>query len=54
MRLLKEFLRNESGATAIEYGLIIALLSLALVGGASTMGKAISDRFTMIANVSAE
>lgn len=30
---LQRFLKNESGATAIEYGLIIALIGLAMVAG---------------------
>ena len=30
--------RNEKGATAIEYGLIVALIVLALVGGVSSLG----------------
>ncbi|WCT72262.1 Flp family type IVb pilin [Sphingomonas naphthae] len=30
--------RDEKGATAIEYGLIVALIVLALVGGASSLG----------------
>ncbi|RWH62574.1 MAG: Flp family type IVb pilin, partial [Mesorhizobium sp.] len=35
--LLQRFIEDESGATAIEYGLIVAVLSLAIVGG---VGKA--------------
>jgi len=31
--LLQQFARDESGATAIEYGLIVAVLSLAIVAG---------------------
>ncbi|TIT96318.1 MAG: Flp family type IVb pilin, partial [Mesorhizobium sp.] len=31
--LLQRFIEDESGATAIEYGLIVAVLSLAIVGG---------------------
>lgn len=31
--MLLKFLKDESGATAIEYGLIVSLLSLAVVGG---------------------
>ncbi len=35
------FLRDESGATAIEYGLIVAVLSLAIVGGVSQVGNSL-------------
>lgn len=31
--MLKKFLKDEHGATAIEYGLIVAVLSLAIIGG---------------------
>ena len=32
-KLVRQFLKSRSGATAIEYGLIVAVLSLAIVGG---------------------
>ncbi|OCO98798.1 MULTISPECIES: Flp family type IVb pilin [unclassified Ensifer] len=38
-------LRDESGATAIEYGLIAALISVALIAGASTLGNALDTTF---------
>ena len=40
---IRSFLRNERGATAIEYGLIVAVLSLAIVGGVGTAANAIQD-----------
>ncbi len=40
---IRSFLRNESGATAIEYGLIVAVLSLAIVGGVGTAATPIQD-----------
>ena len=43
--LLKRFIRNESGATAIEYGLIAALIALAITAGASTLGTNLNDKF---------
>jgi pilus assembly protein Flp/PilA len=45
MVLIRRFLANESGATAIEYGLIIAVLSLVIVGGVGRAGNAISEMF---------
>ncbi|WP_420407364.1 Flp family type IVb pilin [Hoeflea sp.] len=36
------FLRNEDGATAIEYGLITALISAVIIGGALTLGNAVN------------
>ena len=36
---------DESGATAIEYGLMAGLLAIALIGGATTLGAAINAKF---------
>jgi len=35
--MLKRFVRDEGGATAIEYGLIAAIISMAILAGASTV-----------------
>ena len=48
--LLSRFLRNESGATAIEYGLIAALISVVIIGVLSTIGGRLNTKFTSIAN----
>lgn len=39
IKLLKEFSADQSGATAIEYGLIAALVGVAIIGGLSTLVK---------------
>lgn len=39
MLLLKKYCSDESGATAIEYGLIATLIALAIVGGATLLGQ---------------
>ncbi|MBB3388631.1 pilus assembly protein Flp/PilA [Rhizobium sp. BK275] len=44
-KLFSRFLKDESGATAIEYGLIAALISVALIAGATTLGNSIGDTF---------
>lgn len=49
MKHLKKFLRDESGATAIEYGLIAALIALAITAGAGTLGTSLGDKFDEIA-----
>jgi len=36
---LRKFYRDESGAAAIEYGLLVALLALALIGAITTLGE---------------
>lgn len=48
MPLVVKFLRNESGATAIEYGLIAALIALGIVVGAGSLGNAINAEFSSI------
>ncbi|MCJ7997284.1 Flp family type IVb pilin [Rhizobium cremeum] len=47
-KIFARFLKDESGATAIEYGLIAALISVALITGASTLGNALDNQFTQI------
>ena len=44
--MLKRFLQDESGATAIEYGLIAALISVALIAGARLIGTGLDSKFT--------
>ncbi|MDH0612811.1 MULTISPECIES: Flp family type IVb pilin [unclassified Agrobacterium] len=45
-KIFARFLKDESGATAIEYGLIAALISVAIIGGATTLGTKLSTQFT--------
>jgi pilus assembly protein Flp/PilA len=45
MSIFKRFMKDESGATAIEYGLIAALISVALIAGATTLGGALNNQF---------
>jgi pilus assembly protein Flp/PilA len=44
-KLFTRFLKDESGATAIEYGLIAALISVALITGATAIGGALNTTF---------
>ena len=43
--LVNRFIKDESGATAIEYGLIATLIAVAMIGGATTLGGNIDTRF---------
>lgn len=47
--MIRRFLEDRNGATAIEYGLIVGVLSLAIVGGVATATNAISDMFNYTA-----
>ena len=46
--LIARFMKDESGATAIEYGLIAALISVAIIGGASVLGDELDGQFREI------
>ncbi|MGN8022957.1 Flp family type IVb pilin [Phyllobacterium sp. 22229] len=46
--LFTRFLKDESGATAIEYGLIAALISVAIVAGVGSLGSTLGTTFTTI------
>ncbi|RWA77377.1 Flp family type IVb pilin [Mesorhizobium sp. M1C.F.Ca.ET.193.01.1.1] len=48
--LIARFVKDESGATAIEYGLIAALIALAIMVGAGSLGTALNDKFKAIAS----
>jgi pilus assembly protein Flp/PilA len=44
--MLKRFLNNEDGATAIEYGLIAALIGVAIITAVGAVGTSLDDTFT--------
>ena len=48
MKNFAKFISNEDGATAIEYGLIAALISVAAIGAMSALGTQLSTLFTAI------
>ena len=48
MSKILQFLKNESGATAIEYGLIAAGISVAIIAVVNTLGSTLNDKFTSI------
>ena len=48
MNTFKRFIKDESGATAIEYGLLAALISVALIVGAGKAGPAIKNIFDTV------
>ena len=46
----QSFLDDESGATAIEYGLIAALVSVAAIAALTLMGNSLKNIFNIVAN----
>jgi pilus assembly protein Flp/PilA len=49
MTIFNRFLQDESGATAIEYGLIASLIALAIIACASAVGTQVNAAFNKIA-----
>lgn len=47
-QLLKRFVQNESGATAIEYGLIASLIAVAIIAILGTLGSGLIGTFTKV------
>ena len=47
-KLITRFAKDESGATAIEYGLIATLIGVAIIAGATTLGSKLNSTFTNI------
>ncbi|MGI8610856.1 MAG: Flp family type IVb pilin [Sphingomicrobium sp.] len=45
-----KLIRNEEGATAIEYGLIAALIAVAIIGAVSGVGDALNTTFTEVSS----
>ena len=50
MSIVKRFLADESGATAIEYGLIAAGISLAIIAVVNGLGTSLRTKFTSISS----
>lgn len=49
MNIVTRFIKDESGATAIEYGLIAALISVGIIAAATTLGNGLAGLFNGIA-----
>jgi len=48
-KFLSRFRRDESGVTAIEYGLIAGLIAVVIIGAVTTVGTDLTAKFTAIA-----
>ena len=49
-QLLKRFARDESGATAIEYGMIAALIAVVIIGTLKVVGTKLNAKFSSISS----
>ena len=50
MKFVRRFLSDKAGATAMEYGLMISLLALVIVGAVSLVGSHLSSSFNTLGN----
>jgi pilus assembly protein Flp/PilA len=50
LKLVKNFVRDESGASAIEYALVAALIAIVIIGGARLVGERASTAFSGVAS----
>lgn len=50
MRTFEQVLSDETGATAIEYGLIAALIAVAAIVAMGSLGNQLSNNFNLVAN----
>jgi len=48
MKILRQLMRNEKGATAIEYGLIAALIAVAAITAMQGLGSQLNTTFTNV------
>jgi pilus assembly protein Flp/PilA len=50
MKMIKKLFKNEEGATAIEYGLIAALIAVAAITAMTSLGGSLSNTFNKVNN----
>ncbi len=50
MKFFRKLMRNENGATAIEYGLIATLIAIAAITAMSSVGTKLTSTFTNVGN----
>jgi len=49
-KLMTRFTRDETGATAIEYGLIAALIAVVIIGALTVLGTTLDAKFNEVSN----
>jgi pilus assembly protein Flp/PilA len=49
MERIKNFFKDESGASAVEYGLLVALIAVVITAGVTTLGTNLLSKFNTVA-----
>lgn len=47
--MIQKFIRDEAGASAVEYGLLVALIAVVIIGAVQLLGQNISSNFNAVA-----
>jgi len=50
MERIKNFFKDESGASAVEYGLLVALIAVVIITAVSTLGSNLNTKFSAAAS----
>jgi pilus assembly protein Flp/PilA len=50
MNALRNFVKDESGASAVEYGLLVALIAVVIIGAVTMLGQSVSGVFTKVSS----
>jgi len=50
MERLKKFIKDERGASMPEYALLVALIAVVVIGGATLLGNAVNDQLSNVGN----
>jgi pilus assembly protein Flp/PilA len=50
MRRIKNFFKDEAGATAVEYGLMVALIAVVIIGAVQLLGQNLQTTFNTVAD----
>ena len=51
MERIKKLFRDEEGATAVEYGLMVALIAIVIIAAVSLLGTNLSSKFNQVATI---
>ncbi len=46
MEMIRNFFKDETGASAVEYGLLVALIAVVIIAAVTNLGTAISSKFS--------
>lgn len=50
MERIKNFFKDESGASAVEYGLLVALIAVFIIGAVTLVGESLNNQLTAAGN----